>query len=500
MGVDFQILRHAGDDKSGVQRIDWQIVEHLLAPAVAGEYSLPDFIRSNPHWRRAFARLKQAARDARVRLSTDERFLIGIDFLCSGTNGEPVAFEYELTRAEVANLALPIIQKTLAICLNMLKDAGVSSDQISAIIPVGEAVQAPYLVERLENAGDGLGARLDFSLDPLTVVAQGAAIFAGTQPLEGPMPTPAVPQAAPAPGVTALGQSDTETHPEPPHPPAPGPAATRSAVEELEALAPAPVEPRPAIVETELLPPIQVSLLAGSQPEKALESIDYGISLGLDYCIIAHRLGDQIEVIPTAQGGMLVPTAVWLDPAGQLQVGALAVQHLADDPGNSAAGFIGMPGGGQAFRFERDGQLHTAQELIVALLKALRSNAFEQTGETVLAAVISVPAGLDSAGRQEVRSAARQAGLTRVVLVNELEAAAMTQAFPQPTRQATWLVYNLGVWSFNAAVITRDGDRMRTLGRAADSSLGDKAITRAVVDHLLVPVLMQTFGVGGLPA
>ncbi len=479
-GGNFQILRHAGDNQLGVQRIDWQVVEHLLAPAVAGEYSLPDFARGNPQWRRAFARLKQAASDARVRLSTDERYLIGIDFLCSGTNGEPVAFEYELTRSEVANLALPLIQSTLAICVNMLKDAGVSPDQISAIIPVGEAVQASYVVESLENARDGLGVRLDFSVDPLSVVAQGAAIFAGTQLLDGQTSTPAITLAAPAPVVTVVEQPETEIYPEP--------LPTRPVAEEL--VAPA-VEPMPAIVETELLPPIQVSLFAGPQPEKAVETIDYGISLGPDYCVIAHRQTDQIEVIPTAQGGLLMPTAAWLDPGGQLQVGAMAVQHLIDDPGNCASGFIGMPVVGQAFRFERDGRLRSAQELIVAGLKALRSNAFEQTGETVLAAVISVPAGLDSAGREDVRLAARQAGLTRVVLVDELEAAARAQAFLHSAAQATWLVYNLGAWSFHAAVIARDGDRMRTPGQAASGALGDKAITWAVVDRLLTPDLVR---------
>jgi molecular chaperone DnaK len=47
--------------------------------------------------------------------------------------------------------------------------------------------------ERLKDKGEGLGIELDFSVDPLTVVAQGAAIFAGTQQMkESLRPTPEV--------------------------------------------------------------------------------------------------------------------------------------------------------------------------------------------------------------------------------------------------------------------------------------------------------------------
>jgi len=49
------------------------------------------------------------------------------------------------------------------------------------VILVGGPSLAPYVREQLADAREGLGIQLDFSYDPLTVVAQGAAIFAGTQ-------------------------------------------------------------------------------------------------------------------------------------------------------------------------------------------------------------------------------------------------------------------------------------------------------------------------------
>ncbi len=49
---------------------------------------------------------------------------------------------------------------------------------------MGEATLTPYLRERLKDKSEGLGIDLDFSIDPLTIVAQGAAIFAGTQQMK----------------------------------------------------------------------------------------------------------------------------------------------------------------------------------------------------------------------------------------------------------------------------------------------------------------------------
>jgi molecular chaperone DnaK len=50
----------------------------------------------------------------------------------------------------------------------------------------------PYLRERLADAKNGLGIPLEFSVDPLTVVARGAAMFAGTRRLEGIAPPPLI--------------------------------------------------------------------------------------------------------------------------------------------------------------------------------------------------------------------------------------------------------------------------------------------------------------------
>ena len=180
----FRIVNHSGDNHLGGKLIDWEIVEKLLAPAVLNDYHLTDFARGNPKWRKAFAKLKWAAEEAKIQLSTREVATITIDYLCNDDRGEPVAFEYDLKRSEVARLAEPYVQRTINISRQALAEKRLGTADIQKVVLVGGPTLAPYVRQHLSDPNQGLGIPLDFNIDPLTVVAQGAAIFAGTQRLE----------------------------------------------------------------------------------------------------------------------------------------------------------------------------------------------------------------------------------------------------------------------------------------------------------------------------
>ena len=180
---EFRVAQHGGDNHTGDKLIDWEIVDKLLAPAVARDHQLSDFVRSNPHWRKAFAKLKQEAEEARIRLIQSESTQIVIDFLCKDANGDPVAFEHELRRSEVVALAKPIVQRTIDICRQVLAEAGLDPSSLQKAILVGAPALSPFVRDQLSDRRQGLGIPLEYSIDPMTVIAQGAAIYAGRLPL-----------------------------------------------------------------------------------------------------------------------------------------------------------------------------------------------------------------------------------------------------------------------------------------------------------------------------
>lgn len=181
---NFRLVNNEGDNHLGGKLIDWEIVDSILAPYAAKEYHLDDFSRNNIKWRKAFAKLKIHAEDAKIFLSQNESVSITIDSLCKDDSGEDVPFEYELTRKQITKLAEPFIQRSVNIARKALANAKLGKDDIQKVILVGGPTLAPYLRDHLSDPTQGLGIPLEFSIDPLTVVAQGAAYFASTQRLE----------------------------------------------------------------------------------------------------------------------------------------------------------------------------------------------------------------------------------------------------------------------------------------------------------------------------
>lgn len=180
-----QVVNHGGDNHLGGKLIDWEIVNQLLIPAATREHRLKDFRRGNPKWRQALAKLKQAAEEAKIQVSRSESAEIMIDYLCQDDEGKPVQFEYTLKKSDVERLAEPFVLQSINICKKVLKEKRLGAGDIEKVLLVGGPTLTPYLRERLLDRSEGLGIPLEFRVDPLTIVAQGAAIFAGTQRLEG---------------------------------------------------------------------------------------------------------------------------------------------------------------------------------------------------------------------------------------------------------------------------------------------------------------------------
>ena len=181
------VVNHGGDNFLGGSDIDWALVEQLLVPRLLDEHALKDFNRGNKHWRQAFAKLKRAAEIVKIDLSrSDKATLESCKF--SGDNGDEIEFECELSRRDLVLTAEPIILRSVEICKKVLKEKKLAKEAVEKVILVGGPTLAPYFREIIMG---NLGIPLDHSVDPLTVVARGAAVFAGTQKLNGGAVSPA---------------------------------------------------------------------------------------------------------------------------------------------------------------------------------------------------------------------------------------------------------------------------------------------------------------------
>lgn len=172
-----RVVNHGGDNFLGGSDIDWALINGIVVPHLVSEYGLKDFSRGNPRWRLAFAKLKQSIERAKISLSRKETTLIE-DCTFLGDGGESIEVDIELTRSHVISAVEPLIRRSVDICKKVLEEKRLSPSAIEKIILVGGPTLAPYFREHLQNS---LGITLEHGVDPLTVVARGAAVFAGTQ-------------------------------------------------------------------------------------------------------------------------------------------------------------------------------------------------------------------------------------------------------------------------------------------------------------------------------
>ena len=174
---DIQIVNHGGDNFLGGADIDWEIVERLVLPGLREAGNFPGLKRGASEWKSALAKIKRSVEQAKIELSRkDSAELEGLSI--ADADGEPVEFEAVLTRGQVSDLAEPLIVRAAELCRKVLTEKNLAPSALERTILVGGPTLAPYFREILQ---DKLGVPLDFGVDPMTVVARGAAVFAGTQ-------------------------------------------------------------------------------------------------------------------------------------------------------------------------------------------------------------------------------------------------------------------------------------------------------------------------------
>lgn len=176
------VVHHGGDNFLGGSDIDWAVVEKLIIPRLSKSFDLPGFARGSERWGLRLRQIKHAVEAAKIELSTKDKTTLtgGITFEDeSGTMVE--CDELVLTRNDLVSVAEPIIGRSLEICRRVLKEKNLGPQAVQKVIVVGGPTKASYFREMLSA---GLGIPIDFSQDPLTVVARGAAVFASTQKID----------------------------------------------------------------------------------------------------------------------------------------------------------------------------------------------------------------------------------------------------------------------------------------------------------------------------
>ncbi|KZN24229.1 molecular chaperone DnaK [Haladaptatus sp. R4] len=165
----YEVIATNGDNDLGGDDWDQAIIDYL-ADDFESEHGID--LRDD---RQALQRLKDAAEEAKIELSSRKETDINLPFITATDNG-PVHLENSLTRAKFESLTKDLIDRTVEPTEQALSDAGYSKSDIDEVILVGGSTRMPQVSEKVEELTDQEPKK---NVNPDEAVALGAAIQGG---------------------------------------------------------------------------------------------------------------------------------------------------------------------------------------------------------------------------------------------------------------------------------------------------------------------------------
>src|SRR6516165_8952270 len=172
------IIGHEGINMLGGQDFDRILIAEVIRPWLVETFSLPDDFQKQDKYRRLIGKSLMAAEVAKIDLSTADTstiFMSDEDIRVQDENGTDIYLDINLTRQQFEGLVEPLLVQTLDMSRAIVKANGYTTQDIDRIVFIGGPSKMPWIRERVPRE---LGIAADLSVDPMTAVALGAAIYA----------------------------------------------------------------------------------------------------------------------------------------------------------------------------------------------------------------------------------------------------------------------------------------------------------------------------------
>ncbi len=162
----FEVLSTNGDTSLGGEDFDNVLIDHLVAEFKKEQNF--DLTQDSS----AIQRLKEAAEKAKIELSSNQQTEINLPYITADSSG-PKHLLLKLTRAKLESLVGDLVSKTLKPVEIALKDAKLSTSQVSDVLLVGGQTRMPLVQEKVKEF---FGKEPRKDINPDEAVAAGAAI------------------------------------------------------------------------------------------------------------------------------------------------------------------------------------------------------------------------------------------------------------------------------------------------------------------------------------
>ena len=180
-----QVADTEGDNYLGGKNLDYAIVDRILLPWLGHSFSLAQTLADEQKRDVLREALKTYAEEVKISLSAkpQEDILSNLGDLGNDDDGEEMELDLTVTQEQAFEAMRPLVQKAVDLCLQLLQRNELKSSELDKIILVGGPTRLPLIREML---AEQVAPVVDISVDPMTVVAKGAALYASTRDVNLP--------------------------------------------------------------------------------------------------------------------------------------------------------------------------------------------------------------------------------------------------------------------------------------------------------------------------
>lgn len=174
-----QVFDTEGDNYLGGKNLDYAIVDNIIIPYLQENYDIEETLADPDKKEVLRDAMKTFAEDAKNQLSFKDKEDIISDLgdLGEDESGEGMELDLTITQDDLYDVMRPYFQKAVDICKELISRNNLTTQQISKLILVGGPTHSPLIRQMLKEQ---ITPNVDTSIDPMTAVATGAALYAST--------------------------------------------------------------------------------------------------------------------------------------------------------------------------------------------------------------------------------------------------------------------------------------------------------------------------------
>ena len=174
-----QIFDTEGNNYLGGKNLDYAIVDDIIVPELEKTYNIQSILHDNDKYIVLRDAMKTYAEEIKNQLSFKEEYEIitDVDELGCDDDGIELELDMTFTQQQVFAVMRPVFQKAIDICKELLERNNMRGSQLDKLILVGGPTHSPLIREMIKEQ---LTPNIDTSVDPMTAVAIGAALYSST--------------------------------------------------------------------------------------------------------------------------------------------------------------------------------------------------------------------------------------------------------------------------------------------------------------------------------